>query len=38
VLTAYADGEEATAGGQHRDPDAAHGPDPCVAPVDAIVG
>jgi hypothetical protein len=37
VLTAHADGEEATAGGRHRDPDPAGGSDPRVAPVDAIV-
>jgi hypothetical protein len=27
VLNAHADGEDATAGGQHRDPDPANGPD-----------
>ena len=37
VITAHAEGEEAAAGGQHRDPDAARGCDSRVAPVEAVV-
>jgi hypothetical protein len=37
VIAAPAVGAQATAGGRHRDPDAARGPDPGVGPVEAIV-
>jgi len=37
VIPAHAGGEEAAAGGQYRDPDAAGGSDPRVAPAKAMV-